>query len=54
MKAVPVAVRASELAVFSLPKLAQVLANASRGIQEVVGEDEGDRETEDQNGELLS
>ena len=47
MKAVPVAVRASELAAISLPKLAQVVANSSRGIQKVVGEDERDGETED-------
>jgi hypothetical protein len=38
MKAVPVAVRASELAAVSLPKSAQVVASSSKGIQEVVGE----------------
>ncbi len=38
MKAVPVAVKARELAAVSLPKSAQVVASSSKGIQEVVGE----------------
>ncbi len=47
MKAGPVAVRARELAAFSLPMSAQVLASSSSGIQEVVGEDEREGETGD-------